>query len=76
MDWLLAALAIFNLVSMVMVFSPRAVSRKDVPWAMFGTALLATELAWVWLPLQMLLAWLLSLGAPWIPAWAVSPCSS
>ena len=62
MDWLLAALAIFNLVSMVMVFSPRAVSRKDVPWAMFGTALLATELAWVWLPLQMLLAWLLSLG--------------
>jgi len=62
MDWLLAALAIFNMVSMVMVFSPRAVSRKDVPWAMFGTALLATELAWVWLPLQMLLAWLLSLG--------------
>jgi acetyl esterase/lipase len=62
MDWLLAALAVFNLVSMVMVFSPRAVSRKDVPWAMFGTALLATELAWVWLPLQMLLAWLLSQG--------------
>lgn len=62
MDWLLALLAVFNLMSMVMVFSPRSVSRKDVPWAMFGTALLATELAWIWLPLQVLIAWLLSLG--------------
>ena len=62
MDWLLAALALFNLFSMVMVFSPRAVPRKDVPWAMFGTALLATELAWVWLPLQAFIAWLLALG--------------
>ena len=62
MDWLLAALALFNLVSMVMVFSPRGVRRKDVPWAMFGTALLATEMAWIWLPLQVLIAWLLSLG--------------
>jgi len=62
MDWLLAALAVFNLVSMVTVFSPRAVPRRAVPWALFGTALLATELAWVWLPLQALLAWLLSLG--------------
>jgi acetyl esterase/lipase len=62
MDWLLAALALFNLFSMVMVFSPRAVKRKDVPWAMFGTALLATELAWIWLPLQIFIAWLLALG--------------
>ena len=62
MDWLLAALALFNLVSMVTVFSPRAVRRKDVPWAMFGTALLATELAWVWLPLQVFVAWLLAQG--------------
>jgi acetyl esterase/lipase len=62
MEWLLAALALFNLISMVMVFSPRSVKRKDVPWAMFGTALLATELAWVWLPLQALIAWLLCLG--------------
>lgn len=62
MDWLLAALALFNLVSMIMVFSPRAVKRKDVPWAMFGTALLATELAWIWLPLQMFIAWLFTLG--------------
>ena len=62
MDWLLAALALFNLFSMVMVFSPRSVKRKDVPWAMFGTALLATELAWIWLPLQIFIAWLLALG--------------
>ena len=62
MDWLLAALALFNLVSMITVFSPRAVPRRAVPWALFGTALLATELAWIWLPLQMLLAWLLTLG--------------
>ena len=62
MDWLLAALAVFNLVSMITVFSPRAVPRRAVPWALFGTALLATELAWIWLPLQMLLAWLLVQG--------------
>ena len=60
MDWLLAALAIFNLVSMWTVFSPRSVPRRAVPWATFGTALIATELAWVWLPLQMLLAWVLA----------------
>ena len=59
MDWLLAALAIFNLVSMATVFSPRSVPRRSVPWALFGTALLATELAWIWLPLQLLLAWVL-----------------
>ncbi len=64
MDWLLAALAIFNLVSMATVFSPRAVPRRSVPWAVFGTALLATELAWIWLPVQSLLAWILvSAGA-------------
>jgi acetyl esterase/lipase len=62
MDWLLAALALFNVVSMITVFSPRAVPRRAVPWALFGTALLATELAWIWLPLQVLLAWLFSLG--------------
>ena len=59
MDWLLAALAIFNLVSMITVFSPRAVPRRSVPWAVFFTALLATEMAWIWLPLQVLLAWLM-----------------
>ena len=64
MDWLLAALAIFNLISMVTVFSPRAVPRRSVPWALFGTALMATELAWIWLPLQLGLTWILvSAGA-------------
>ena len=62
MDWLLAFLALFNLISMITVFSPRAVPRRAVPWATFGTALLATELAWIWLPLQALLAWLFCLG--------------
>ena len=62
MDWLLAALALFNLISMVAVFWPRAVPRRAVPWVTFGTALLATELSWIWLPLQVLLAWLLCEG--------------
>tara|TARA_R110002110_G_scaffold205066_7_gene417038 strand:+ start:167890 stop:169182 length:1293 start_codon:yes stop_codon:yes gene_type:complete len=62
MDWLLAVLALFNLISMITVFSPRAVPRKAVPWAVFVTALLATELAWIWLPLQALVAWLLWSG--------------
>ncbi|KAA1190521.1 alpha/beta hydrolase [Pseudohalioglobus sediminis] len=62
MDWLLALLAIFNLVSMITVFAPRAVPRKAVPWVTFGTALLATELAWIWLPFQALLALLFCLG--------------
>lgn len=62
MDWLLAFLAIFNLVSMITVFSSRATPRKAVPWLTFGTALMATELAWIWLPLQALLAWGFTLG--------------
>ena len=62
MDWLLAALALFNLVSMVAVFWPRAFPRRAVPWVTFGTALLATELSWIWLPLQVFLAWLLCEG--------------
>lgn len=62
MDWLLAALAIFNLISMITVFSPRAVPRKEVPWALFATALLATEMAWIWLPLQITLTLLMVAG--------------
>ena len=62
MDWLLAALALFNLGSMYTVFVPRGVPRKAIPWVLYGFAVLATELAWVWLPLQMSLAWLLALG--------------
>ena len=60
MHWLLAALAIFNLVSMITVFVPRAVPRQAVPWALFGFALMATELAWIWLPLQIGLSVLFS----------------
>ena len=62
MDWLLAFLAVFNVVSMYTVFSSRVSPRKSVPWLTFATALMATELAWLWLPLQALLAWLLYLG--------------
>lgn len=62
MQWLLASLAAFNLVSMIAVFTPRAVPRRAVPWTLFATALLATELAWIWLPLQLGVAWLLCLG--------------
>jgi len=62
MDWLLFLLAIFNLVSMVAMFRPRSTSLKSVPWAWFGIALLATELAWIWLPLQFALVFLMFLG--------------
>ncbi|TDG15749.1 alpha/beta hydrolase [Seongchinamella unica] len=62
MDWLLTFLAVFNVASMYTVFSPRVKPRKAVPWGTFATALLATELAWIWLPLQALLAWLLALA--------------
>jgi acetyl esterase/lipase len=62
MDWLLAALALFNVGSMVTVFAPRTIPRKSIPWVLFGFALLATELAWVWLPLQTFLALLLVWG--------------
>ena len=60
MDWLLTFLAVFNLVSMYTVFSSRVVPRKGAPWATFAIALLATELAWIWLPLQATIAWLLA----------------
>lgn len=62
MDWLLTFLAAFNIASMYTVFSSRVKPRKAVPWGTFATALLATELAWIWLPLQALLAWLLAAG--------------
>ncbi|MEH6583820.1 MAG: alpha/beta hydrolase [Halioglobus sp.] len=62
MDVILAGLALFNLGSMVTIFLPRSVRRKAVPWATFAFALLATELAWIWLPLQALFAWMLING--------------
>jgi acetyl esterase/lipase len=62
MDWLLAALALVNVLSMLAVFSSREVARKSVPWALFGLSVLAIELAWIWLPLQVLLVALMSLA--------------
>lgn len=62
MDWLLVILALFNVISMITVFTPRAVPREAAPWAVFISALLATELAWIWLPLQIVVASLLVLG--------------
>lgn len=61
-EWLLAALATFNLISMVMVFTPRIVPRRSVPWGVFAFALPATELSWIWLPLQIAVAGVLIWG--------------
>jgi len=58
----LVGLALFNLCSMATVMAPRAVPRKAVPWALFAFALIATELAWIWLPLQATLAGVFILG--------------
>lgn len=66
MDWLLLALAIYNLIAMAMVFIPRTFHNPNNPstWLVFIFTLLATELAWFWLPLQVLLAlFLIQLGA-------------
>ncbi|NHN38651.1 alpha/beta hydrolase [Pseudomaricurvus alcaniphilus] len=64
MDWLLALLALINLVAMAVVYLPRDAAHRSIPWAVFGISLIATELAWVWLPLQALLAMvLISVGA-------------
>jgi acetyl esterase/lipase len=56
MDCLLALLALFNVISIVTVFIPRTFPDNVAPWFVFAFALLATELAWLWLPLQALLA--------------------
>ena len=74
MDWLLAALAIFNLVSMATVFSLRAIPRRSVPWALFGTALLRHGAAWIWLPLQLAVALALVSAGALETGWALSRC--
>jgi acetyl esterase/lipase len=56
MDVLLALLALFNVLSMVAVFVPRTFPDNMAPWIVFAFALLATELAWLWLPVQAVLA--------------------
>lgn len=55
MVWLFVLLAIFNIASMYAVFSPRIIPRNAVPWGLFITSLLAIELAWLWLPVQICL---------------------
>ena len=56
MDVLLALLALFNVFAMITVFVPRTFPDSALPWLVFAFALLSTELAWLWLPLQAVLA--------------------
>lgn len=65
MDWLLLLLTVFNVISMYTAFCPRRFANNKVtPMLVFSFALLATELSWIWLPFQALLALLLvGLGA-------------
>ena len=62
MDWFLALLAAFNIASMVAIFTPRQKPRDGAPWVQFFVALLATELSWLWLPAQAILALILTLA--------------
>lgn len=59
MDWILAGLALFNLGSIAALYSNRNVERTVVPWVLFGYSLIASELAWLWLPLQIIFALML-----------------
>lgn len=64
MDWILAALALFNIASMITTHLDRTSKRTVPPWTVFAYSLIATELAWLWLPIQVSLALLLwSFGA-------------
>jgi len=56
MDVLLALLALFNVLAMITVFMPRTFPDSILPGLVFAFALLSTELAWLWLPLQVALA--------------------
>ena len=57
MNWLLLGMALFNLGSVVCMFYPRPVYRSHVfILTLYPFSLLGTELAWIWLPLQMVLA--------------------
>jgi len=59
--WLLG-LALFNLGAVSALLIPRTRRRDSAPWLLFAISLLASELAWIWLPLQATLALLFSLG--------------
>ena len=57
MSWLLFCLAIFNLGSVGLMLYPRPVYRGQVfVVVLYFFSLLGTELAWIWLPLQAVLA--------------------
>ena len=56
MDTLLAVLALCNVLALLTVFAPRSFPDNTLPWFVFGFALLTTELAWFWLPLQAVIA--------------------
>lgn len=62
MDWILALLAAFNTASMATVLYDRRTKRVAPPWTRFAYSLITTELAWLWLPTQCVLAVLLCLG--------------
>ncbi len=56
MDWLLAALACFNIFSMVVAYNARDKVRDTPAWSQTAYSLIATEMAWLWLPVQITLA--------------------
>jgi acetyl esterase/lipase len=57
MNWLLLGMALFNLGSLVCMFYPRPVYRSHVfILVLYAFSLLGTELAWIWLLLQVVLA--------------------
>lgn len=62
MDWLLALLAASNTAAMYTVFYNRDTPARSVPWGKFFSALITTELAWLWLPVQAVLVLLLATG--------------
>ena len=66
MDILLAAMAAFAVLTNYAVYSARSVPRTKVPWIIFLWSLLATELAWLWLTLQIILCavlWIAGAGS-------------
>jgi Esterase/lipase len=62
MDWILLALAAFNTFSMITIYRDRHSKRLVPPWTQFAYSLITTELAWFWLPSQVLVAGLLVAG--------------
>ncbi|MCB1667452.1 MAG: alpha/beta hydrolase [Porticoccaceae bacterium] len=59
MDWILLALAVFNAFSMVTIYRDRHTKRLVPPWTLFAHSLISSELAWLWLPMQVTMALIL-----------------